>query len=508
MSNFKVIQKGVEARVSVLKGANFLADAVKSTLGPWGANCIMEKGNRVTNDGVSISEEIKSGIENELERRGAITLHESAKKTNDEVGDGTTTAITLAQSILKEAIRFLPNEKSIAGKKTPIEVINQIEKERKEIVEKLTLMATPIETEEQLINSATVAVEDEELGKLIGKAQWELGKEGRLIVQDTTDKFSSVEKINGIRIDNGFGTSLVQNKPEKEALEADKVQVILTNFTFRDFQGLAHILDQLNKQGKKEVVIIGRAFTEEAIKLCMENHKNGFNLYPINAPYVNQIEVMKDLESVLGGRFLNVESDSIEDIMISDIGFADKIVAKRFYAIFTGSKNEIAAKNIETRLKVLELDLKGAPNEFLKRQILERIAQLKNGFALVKVGSLSETEAKYKLDKAEDAVNAVRAAFQEGTVKGGGLAFKEISDSLSDDYILKRPLLSIYEQIMSTAPSDFKIPDTVRDPLKVLRVALQNACSVASTFASVGIAIATKNPHVCKCAGSLQDVQE
>jgi chaperonin GroEL len=206
----------------------------------------------------------------------------------------------------------------------------------------------------------------------------------------------------------------------------------------------------------------------------------------------------------LGGRFVNVEADSLEDMIISDVGFAEKVVAKRFYAVFTGNSNEISQRNIETRLKVLELDLKAATSEFLAKGIQERMAQLKNGFALVKVGALTDTEARYKLDKAEDAVNAVRCAFEEGTVKGGGQAFKEISESLSDDFILKRPLMSVYEQIVSSAPSDFKIPDNVRDPVKVLRIALQNACSVASTFASTGIAIASKNPHQCKCAGSMQ----
>jgi len=171
-----------------------------------------------------------------------------------------------------------------------------------------------------------------------------------------------------------------------------------------------------------------------------------------------------------------------------------KIVGRLYDAVITGPDDENTKTRIEKRITDIESKLQGEGSDFEKKNWIERIAQLKNGFALVKVGSSSDLERKRLLDKCEDAVNAVRAAFQEGTVKGAGLAFKEISDNLEDTYILKRPLRAIYEQIMSSAPADFVIEDWVRDPVKVLRTALTNACGAASALATAGGAICEANP--------------
>jgi len=490
--NGKIVKVGTKARDSLIKGADFLADAVKSTLGIFGANCIMEKGNRITNDGVTIASEI--WLPDEIQNRGVVVLREAAKKTNTEVGDGTTSAIVLSQAILKEAIKYLPGGRAIVGVKTPIELIRQIEKEKEEVIEKLNTMATPITSESQLIASAKVAVEDEVLGDLIGKAQWELGQDGVLIAEATNDRVSSFERVSGIRIDNGFGTSIAINNQEKQSLEVDDVLVIMTNHTLHNLKPLENIMNSLVKSGVRKVAIVARAFGEEAIKVCMENMKNGFNIFPINAPYEDQNEVMKDMASVLGGRYINYEDADLESLQRSDLGLAERIVAKRYTAVFTGKSNEESNKRVKDRVVELNKMYKTEPSDFIKRNIKRRIAQLESGFGIIKVGATSEVERSYKLDKAEDAVNAVRVALQEGTVKGAGLAFKDISDSLPDTYILKRPLLSIYEQIMSTAPEGFVIQDDVRDPVKVLRVALNNACSVAGTFATATIAIASERP--------------
>lgn len=497
MANFQIIKKGVEARNAVIKGANFLADAVKSTLGPYGANALIEKGNRITNDGVTISREISAGMKDELERRGAIVLHEAASKTNDQAGDGTTTAIILAQAILKEATSFLGSETTIGNKKSPTEIIKQIQSEKEVIEMRLMEMAEPIKSEEDLINSAIVSVEDKELGKLIGEAQWKLGKDGLLLAEETAERESSVEFVNGVRIDNGFGTSIAINNVEKQALELSNVKVILTNYTFPEGTGILPImpvLKQVLEMGSRDIVIVSRAFSETAIRQCMENQKTGFRIYPINAPYVDQNEVFKDLQAVLGGRYINTEDSKLEDIMISDVGFAEKILAKRYSAIFTGKIDEMSKKRVEERVEIIKKQIKTEVSDFHRKQLNTRLAQLTSGFGIVKIGATSETERKYKKDKAEDAVNAVRLALQDGTVKGAGLAFKEIAECLPDTYILKRPLMSIYQQIALTSPNDFVVESWVRDPIKVLMTALTNACSVAGTLASTAIVIAYENP--------------
>lgn len=489
----RIVVTGAEARKRIVKGALFLSDTVKQTLGPWGTNALFEKGSRITNDGVSIAREIQ--LKDEIEHLGARKIQEVASKTNDEVGDGTTTAITIAGAILKEATEyFAKDETTITNTKSTADVVAQIEAERKEITEKLVAMATPITSEEQLVNVATVSVEDKTLGELIGKAQWELGAEGYLLAVEVNERECSVERVNGIRIDNGFGTSMFINNPEKEALELEDARVVITNHTIQSILPLKAVMEQLSKMGVNKVALVARGFTTEAIQECAKNIAAGFHIAPINAPYTDQAELMGDMAAILGGTFINSEARSLDSIQISDIGFAKEIVAKRYYATFTGQVDEEATTRISDRVENLEKKLEGTTSDFEKRNLKGRIAQLKNGFSLIKVGGMSETERGYKKDKVDDAVNAVRAGLQEGVVPGAGQALNTIAQELPDTYILKQPLMAVYSQIMSTAPLGTTIPEWVQDPVKVIRIALEKACSVASTLATTTIAISTEKP--------------
>ena len=493
----KIVLNGSKARNALIAGADKLSELVRSTLGPFGTNVFLEKGHRITNDGVSIAKEVE--LDDEIENKGAYVLREASTKTNEEVGDGTTTAIVLAQAIVKEAVRLLPDKEKgiLANKKTGIEVINQIEKEKNEVIEKLMAMAKPIKTEEELIQSAKVSVEDDNLGEIIGKAQWELGKDGILIAEETAERFCSVENVHGLQIDNGFGTSMLINNQEKGTLEVEDTQIILTDHTIHSMQPLERILQDIVNLKANSVTIIARAFTPEVVQYCMQNTNTlgGLKIYPINAPYTGQTDIMKDLEAILGGTFYHFEARNLEDIVVSDLGFASKIIAKRFSAIITGQDNPDIQTRVLNRIEDLSKQLESEVSEFEKRNLEKRIAQLKNGFSIVKIGANSENERKYLKDKADDAVNAVRCAFQEGVVAGGGLAFKQIADELPDTYILKKPLCSIYEQIMSTAPAGWEVSEEVKDPVKVLRVALERACSVAGTLATASGAIVSKKPE-------------
>lgn len=490
---FKIIKKGSEARDALVKGANYLADCTKVTLGPWGENWFLEKKNRITNDGVTIAREIE--VRDEIENRGVIALREAAIKQNDEVGDGTTTAIALAQAILNEIVKLIGSGRTIASKETPAEIRVRLEKERVEVTEKLIAMSKTIESEEQLINSAIVSVEDKALGEIIGKAQWKLGKDGELLAEEVNERECSVEFVNGVKLDNGFSTSLSINNPEKQSLELNGAHVLLTNFVFNESVGLQPILDvmkQLYKTGVRHVILFGRAFSQQSFKDMKANAELGYFIYPINAPYQDQNEVMKDLEAVLGGTYINTEAVDISNAQLSDFGVCEKIVARRYSANITGKKDDAAKERIARRVDDLEKQLKGSQSEFEKKTLRVRIAQLTVGSGIIKIGAQSETERGYKKDKADDAVNAVRVALQEGVVPGAGLAFKTISESLPEGYILKKPLLCVYEQIMSTAPMGFEVPAWVMDPTRVLRIALEKACSVAGTFATAGGANATE----------------
>jgi chaperonin GroEL len=479
---------GIKARDKVLAGANYLADAVKSTLGPFGSNILMEKGNRITNDGYTVSKALSPAIEDEFERRGALVLHEVSSKTNDQVGDATTTSIVLAQAILKEAIRQLPTESTFTSKMTPSELIRKIESEKKEILELLDKSATPITTEEALIASAKVSVENEEMAELIGKAQWAIGPDGVIIAEEYNEHTCQVEYVKGIKFDNGFPSSAFINNHEKQSVEIEDCHVIMTNYVLQNLSPLKNVIDPLIQTGVRKFAIIARGFSDDCIRVCLQNHQEGVYFYPINAPYTDQAQILKDITAVIGGTYLSQEDSVLEECTINDLGFAEKIVVRRFDTVITGTQDPAE------RVKVLEESLKGEVSEFEKKNINTRISQLTNGFAILKVGARTEVDRKRLKDKADDAVNAVRLALQGGTVAGAGLAFKEISENLPDGYLLKRPLMTIYNQIMSTAPSDFEIEDWVRDPVLVLRAALENACSVSSVLATVTAVVCAENP--------------
>lgn len=499
MQNNKISLVGLKSRDKVIKGVEYVAEAVKSTIGPFGMNALLEKGGRITNDGVTIARELCGAIEDEYERLGANIAQQGSSKTNDQVGDATSTCWALKQAILKEIIKYLPNDRTLLGKKKPSEVLKLLSLGKEEVIEKLNKMAIKVKDEKTLIESAKVSVEDEDLAMLIGHVQWQLGPDGYILAEETAEPTSSIEMVKGIRIDNGFGASFMINNFEKQTLELDECAVILTNYTIPNISVIKDLLDTILKTGQRKIVIVARGFTPEAIKECAENHKTGVFLYPINAPYTDQAEIMRDLASVLGGTYIDSEEMRLEDAGIQDVGSIKKLVARRYDAIFTGfDHGDISKLRIIKRIDQLEKKLDGEVSDFEQRNLQSRISQLNNGFAILKVGAKTVSRRQYLKDKADDAVNAVRHALRGGTVAGAGLAFKEISDALPEGHILKKPLLCINDQIMDSAPEGFVVEDWVRDPLIVLTTALENACDVAGTLATVNIATATATQNKCK----------
>ncbi len=501
----KISITGIEARNKAIKGMSYVADAVKSTIGPFGLNFLLEKGNKITNDGFNISAELCGTIKDEFERRGALVAHEASSKTNELVGDFTSGAWALTDAIVKEAVRFLPNEKSIKAKKTPSEIIKMIKEGKEKVIVEMEKMATPILDKETLIKSALVSVEDQEIADLLGNMQWELGPDGVIIAEEVNDLNSSIEKVKGIRLDNGFGTSQVINNPEKQSLELSDISILLTNYVIdvKELMDLrASVFNHLISQKKLGIILIGRAFTAEAIKTCMTSMQSGFAIYPVNAPYVNQGEIMRDIEAVVGGRYIDNEETPLEDVYISDVGHAKRFVSKLQDALVTGVENKESEKRVSERVEELKQKLSGEPSVFMRKMIESRIAQLANGFAILKVGSQSLVNRKRLKDKCDDAVNAVRFALKGGTVRGAGIAFKEIAESLEEGNILKRPLTSINDQIMNSAPEGWQVEEWVRDPMLVLKCGLEQACDFAGTFATTYGIITEENKPKHKCDNS------
>ncbi len=495
----KIVKTGSEAREALIRGVDVLANAVKLTLGPSGYNAVLgPKGGaltRVTNDGIKIAREIE--CEDEIENLGLKTMLEVCSQTNELAGDGTTTSVVLGQAILKSLSDLFGSNNVVGNRKSISEIRAQVDKEFKEIVQKLKDAAKPVTSKEELIQVAKIAVEDDALAEFIGSTQWELGKEGTILPEISNDREDSIERVNGIRIDNGYGSSLAINNQEKQTLEVQDFHVILTNHTLQNLNPLTGgqkqngILVDLVKAGKKNVLIVARGFTEIAIQECQENAKMGNNFIPINAPYTNQNEVMKDLAAALGGSYINSELSRLEDMQLSDVGFVKSLVAGRWNAVFACEKSEEGDARIAARLEVLEQQLAGSPSVFEKKMIEDRIAQLKNGFAIMKVTGTTLTERNYKKDKVDDCVNAVKAALQEGTIAGGGVELLGISANMEEGSLLKEALRAPYDQIQENS-GGLIITEDVRDPVKVTRIALEKAVSVATQLATAGIAIADK----------------
>lgn len=493
----KISITGIPAREKALAGARYVAKAVKSTIGPFGLNGLLENGNKSTNDGYLLSRELVGSVENEFERRGALIGFEASSRTNEEVADATSTAWALEDSIAEEIVRYLPNEKQVVSKKKPSEIIQMVESGKQEVLQILKRMTIPVISEESLIQSAMVSVENEKLAALLGKTQWQLGPEGIILAEEGNSSDSSIELVKGIRIDNGISKPSMINNIEKQTLEIGNVATLITNYTIGKEELVAmkeRIFDPLIAQRQFSLAIIARGFTSDAVQFCMETAQAGFMLYPINAPYTDQAEVMRDLEALFGGTYVDTEEKRFDDIYITDIGHAETIAARMYSADFAGTDDERSQARIESRIEKLQAKLSGSVSEFEKKGLHTRIAQLTNGFAILKVGAHTPGERKRLKDKADDAVSSVRLALKGGTVKGGGLAFKEISDELSEDNILKRPIRVIYDQIMSSAPEGWEIEDWVRDPYLVLESALKNACSVAGDLAITNIIVTEENP--------------
>lgn len=492
---------GLEARNKAIKGLSYVGDVVKATMGPFGLNHLSVKGNKITNDGYIIGNRLAPTLTDEFERRGALAAAENVAKVNDIAGDATSTTWALQTALVKEAVRYLPNDKLPRSKKSPSEIREMIKSEQAFVISELEKMAKPVESKEELIKSALVSVEDEKIAELLGSTQWDLGPDGVITAEEVNEVESSIEIVKGIRIDNGFSTSGIVTNAEKQSLELDNMCIFMTNYTIgvEELQKLNESLFKTLVNNKKfGIVLIARAFTSEAVRACMESLKTGFPIFPVNAPYTYQTEIMHDIEAVVGGRYIDTEESSLDDVFISDVGFAKRIEARQFDAVITGVDDEYSQKRIAARVEKLREKLKGEGSDFLKKMIESRIAQLTTGFAILKVGSYSINDRKRLKDKCDDAVNAVRFALKGGTIRGAGIALKEVADKMEDGSILKRPISTIYEQIIGSAPEGWEVPEWVRDPFLVIKCALEYSCSFAGTFATINSIDTTKDKKECK----------
>lgn len=509
----KDILFGSNARSKMEAGINKLADTVKVTLGPKGRNVVLERAYGsplITNDGVTIAREIE--LEDKAENMGAQLLREVATKTNDVAGDGTTTATLLAQAIIKAGL------KNLAAGSNPMILQKGIKKAVAKTIESLKKQSVKIESKEKIANVASVSAGDEEIGKLISEAMEKVGNDGVITVEESKSMGTTLEVVEGMQFDRGYVSSYMVTDTEKMIAELDNPYILITDKKITNIQDILPVLEQIVQSGKA-LLIIAEDIEGEAMATLVVNKLRGtFNCVAVKAPGFGDRRkaMLEDIAILTGGTVVSSDLGyELKDTTLDMLGSAQKVkVEKENTVIVKGAGDDAKIKD---RVKQLRAQYEESESDFDKEKLQERLAKLSGGVAVVQVGAATETELKEKKLRIEDALNATRAAVEEGIISGGGVALidtiddvKPLLDETEGDEktgvmiilrALEEPLRQIAENagkegsvIVSAVFEKEKgigydalhdkyvdmIKEGIVDPTKVTRSALQNAASVAA----------------------------
>lgn len=409
-----------QARQAIKRGVDKLVNAVKVTLGPKGKNVVLDKSYgspQICNDGVTIAKEID--LKDRLENIGASLVKEVASKTNDIAGDGTTTAAVLTQAIFSEGI------KNIAAGASALAIKKGMDKGVNAIIEELrTNISKPISSKEEITQVASIAANDQALGKIIAEAMEEVGKEGVITVEESQGFGISKEVVKGMRFDKGYVSHYMVTNTDRMESEYTDAFILLTDKKISSIHDIVPLLEKLMQTAKKELVIIAEDVDGEALTTLVLNKLRGvFNVLAIKAPGFGdrRKEMLQDIAILTGGKVISDEVGlKLDSAEIESLGRAHKIVAtKDFTTIIEGRGDKSA---IDGRVAQLRKEIEKSTSDFDKEKLHERLAKLAGGVAVVKVGAPTETEMKEIKLRVEDAINATKAAVEEGIVPGGGVA--------------------------------------------------------------------------------------
>jgi len=408
---------GEEVKKKLQRGVDTVADAVKVTLGPRGRNVVLDRGYggpTITNDGVSIAKEIV--LKDKFENMGAEITKEVANKTNDVAGDGTTTATVLMQALVREGLK-----QTTMGVNS-MAVRHGMELASKDVVAALQKMATQISSIDEIKQVATISAENAELGEKIAETIDKVGKDGVVTVEESQSFGIETELTEGMQFDKGYVSPYMVTNPERMESEYKDAHILLTDKKITSVQEILPLLEKIAHTGKKELVIIADDVDGEALATFVVNKlKGGFSVLAVKAPGYGdrKKETLHDIAITVGGQVISEDLGlKLEDTELEQLGKADRVVATKDSTTIVGGagkKNDIA-----DRVKALKSQLEQASSKFDKEKIEERIAKLSGGVAVIRVGAATETEMKYLKLKIEDAVNATKAAIDEGIVPGGG----------------------------------------------------------------------------------------
>jgi len=500
------------ARSGLFAGVTKLADAVKVTMGPRGRNVLIQKSYgapHITKDGVSVAREIE--LSDTLENMGAQLVKEVAANTADEAGDGTTTATVLAHSIFKEGLR------NITAGANPIEVKRGMDKACAAIIEALKASSKEVKDKKEIAQVATISANsDETIGNLIADAMEKVGKDGVITVEEAKGIENELDVVEGMQFDRGYLSPYFVTNSEKMTCELDNPFLLLTDAKITSLKDLVPVLEQIQQSGRPLLIIADDVEGEALATLVLNKLKGVLNITAVKAPGFGDRKkaMLNDIAILTGATLITDELGlSIDKATLHELGQCSKVVIDKDNTVIVDGKGDASA--VEARVNEIKAQIEGTTSEYDKEKLQERLAKLSGGVAVIKVGAATETEMKEKKDRVDDALSATKAAVDEGIVIGGGAALVKagakvdldlVDDELVGSEIILRAIQAPMKQIASNAGYDAGVvADKVMssddatlgfnaangeyvdmleagiiDPLKVARVALLNATSVAS----------------------------
>jgi len=420
-----------QARVALKKGVDTLANAVKITLGPRGRNVILGKSfgsPEITNDGVTIAKEIE--LEDKTENMGAEIVKEVSSKTNDVAGDGTTTAVVLAQAIIAEGLK-----RTTMGV-NPVGVRLGIETAAKHLVEELKKMAKPIKSHNEILQVANISAESTEIGEIIADTFEKVGKDGVITIEESQSFGIESEIVKGLQFDKGYSSPYMITNTERMEAVYDNPSILITDKKISSINEILPLLEKLAQTGKKELVIIADDVEGEALATLVVNKIRGtFNALAVKSPGFGdrKKEMLEDIATVTGGKVITEETGmKLENAELNTLGTARRVIATKENTTIVGGKGK--KQEVEERISQVKNQIAQTDSDFDKEKLEERLAKLSGGVAVIKVGAATETEMKYKKFKIEDAKEATKAAIEEGIVPGGGTALVKASVTVLKDF--------------------------------------------------------------------------
>ena len=513
-----------EARNAILRGVNILADVVKVTLGPKGRNVILEKSfgaPTVTKDGVTVAKEIE--LEDKFENMGAQMVKEVASKTSDTAGDGTTTATVLAQAIYREG------SKVVAAGANPMDVKRGIDLAVEEVVKELKKLTKPTKDQKEISQVGKISANnDETIGNIIAEAMNKVGKEGVITVEEAKGMETTLDVVEGMQFDRGYLSPYFVTDPEKMETVLDNPYILLYEKKISNMKDMLPILEQIAKMGKPLLVVAEDVEGEALATLVVNKLRGTLKACAVKAPGFGDRRkaMLEDIGILTGGKLISEDLGiKLESVKLNDLGQAKRItIDKDNTTVVDGAGDK---DDIEARVKQIRAQIEETTSDYDREKLQERLAKIIGGVAVINVGAATETEMKEKKARVEDALNATRAAVEEGIVPGGGVAYlrclpaleklKLEGDKKIGVDLVKRALEEPIRQIANNAGQEGSVvcekvkndkgafgfdaaqdeyTDMIKagiiDPTKVVRLALQNASSVASLMITTQALVADK----------------